>query len=104
MRQLEYIAPSGRQAGILKVRGVLDFGSVPQMSRDIPRLIAGQLRLTVDLSEVTQTNSAGLALLLELNRLALHHNCRMQFRHIPQSLIDIIHISELDDLLSSTIG
>lgn len=99
-QDLELIA-AGDGNGLLKIRGPLDFTSVPRIAGDIPALIAGRKHLTLDLSGVTTANSAGLALLLELKRLGMIGGCSMQFQHLPKALANIIRISELSELFAS---
>jgi len=99
-QDLELIA-TGDGDGLLKIRGPLDFTSVPRIASDIPALIAGRKQLTLDLSGVTTANSAGLALLLELKRLERNGGCSLQFQHLPKALANIIRISELTEMFAS---
>ena len=55
--------------------------------------------IRVDFAGVTESDSSGLALLLEWLRLARKGNQRIRFEHVPQQIIALARISEVDDLL-----
>jgi phospholipid transport system transporter-binding protein len=57
--------------------------------------------IRLDLSGVTQSDSAGLALLLEWTNWALHYQREIHFLEIPKQILDIARISEAEDLLHS---
>lgn len=71
----------------LIVTGKLDFTSVmPIWTQSLP-LLAKRQNLIFDLSNVTASNSAGLALLLEWVKYAKRENKTIEFLHIPQYVI-----------------
>lgn len=55
--------------------------------------------LCVDLSRVTQCDSASLALLLELMRLASQKNISISFINPPKQMMDIANVNGLNALL-----
>lgn len=57
--------------------------------------------IRLDLSGVTQSDSAGLALLLEWTNWALHYQREIHFLEIPKQILDIARISEVEGLLHS---
>lgn len=89
----------GADGDLCRLDGVLDFSSVPQLAGKLPALFQRRQPLTVDLSGVSRSDSAGMALLLEMQRLARESQCRLTLRHLPQSLRNIIRMSELDSVL-----
>lgn len=89
----------GADGDLCRLDGVLDFSSVPQLAMKLPDLFERRQPLTVDLSGVSRSDSAGMALLLEMQRLARASQCRLTLRRLPQSLRNIIRMSELDSVL-----
>jgi phospholipid transport system transporter-binding protein len=57
--------------------------------------------LTLDLSKVQQTDSAGLALLLEWLAQANRQGCRVSIQGLPASLLSVARMCHLDGLLAS---
>ena len=53
----------------------------------------------IDLSEVTQSDSAGAALLIAWARFAKQQDCKIQFVHLPPQLLTIARLSNLDTVL-----
>lgn len=84
---------------VCRLSGPLDFSTVPDLAREIPGLFARSRRLAVDLSGVTRVDSAAMALLLEMQRLAAAAGSTLSLQHVPAALRNIIHISELDPIL-----
>jgi phospholipid transport system transporter-binding protein len=87
-------------AALYRVDGVLDFETVPEIFRQSLACFVAHGDIVVDLSGVTRTNSAGLALLLEWRRYA-HESARtISFRNAPAALRNLARVSELEMLLS----
>jgi phospholipid transport system transporter-binding protein len=88
-------------SGRYKVTGDLDFGSVASLVEEGERLFAGAGAgpLDMDLSEVGQANSAGLALLLEWLAQARGRGQTLSFTRFPHSLARIAAITNLTGLL-----
>ena len=53
----------------------------------------------IDLSEITQSDSAGVALLVAWARFAKERRCSIQFTHLPPQLLTIARLSSLDTVL-----
>jgi ABC-type transporter Mla MlaB component len=58
--------------------------------------------LSIDLSRVTHTDSAALAIIFECLRIAKQHNKKLYFTHLPKQLQEIIRISSTEFLFSAT--
>jgi phospholipid transport system transporter-binding protein len=79
------------------VSGELNFASANALLRNAQALSAANgWPRTVDLQEVTRSDSAGLALLLELLRLAGHP---LAFHNPPAQLSHIAQLSGLSEIL-----
>jgi phospholipid transport system transporter-binding protein len=87
-------------AGSYRVEGVLDAASVPELLRESAARFAGAgAELYVDLGSVTESDSAGLALLIEWLRLARGRKQKLHFDNVPQQLRALARISEVEDLI-----
>jgi phospholipid transport system transporter-binding protein len=88
-------------SGRYKVTGDLDFSSVAPLVADGERLFAGAGvgPLDIDLAEVGQANSAGLALLFEWLAQARGRGQTLRFTSFPHSLARIAAITNLTGLL-----
>lgn len=83
----------------VRLDGALDFRHVPQWLAQAKQLAAsGEL----DLGGVTRADSAGLALLLELRRLARSLDKPLQLRNPPAQLVELSRFFGLDTLLRFT--
>jgi phospholipid transport system transporter-binding protein len=85
--------------GRYRVSGELDATTVTDVLKQGEQQFAGVKQLEVDLSGVAQSDSAGLALLIEWLRAARQHDQRLRFSNLPQQLIALAKISEVDELL-----
>lgn len=88
-------------SGRYKVTGDLDFNSVAPLVADGERQFAGAGvgPLDIDLAEVGQANSAGLALLFEWLDRAKGRGQTLRFTSFPNSLARIAAITNLTGLL-----
>jgi phospholipid transport system transporter-binding protein len=97
---------AGRQDGaaLFRLSGSLDFGSVPAVYRAGLEQFGTDGDIVLDLAGVTRANSAGLALLLEWQRLARQGGRALRLRNLPASLRNIAMVSELVELLPAEDG
>ena len=90
------------KSGHAKLKGVLDFNSVPdvhqtgclaieQSQADIP--------IEIDLVQISFSDSAGLALLADWMRFAKKQQKTILYVNIPQQMRDIAQVSGILDLL-----
>lgn len=90
------------------ISGVVDFSTVPDLMQRISDLFKSYIKLapasaneetgiTMDLSKITVCNSAGLAMILEMVRLARNHNIELHFRNWPVTLLTIAKAYGVDD-------
>lgn len=83
----------------IKVHGEMTFATILSLLKQSKPLLDSYQWLTFDLSAVTQTDSAGLALLIEWLRIAQHNKQRVQFTHLPKQLIQIAKVCDLETIL-----
>ncbi len=88
----------------LLIEGDCNFGSVAKLDNEksLPALIQSlPENIQVDLSGINNSSSAILPLLLQIKRCAETFDKRMQLVEIPERLVAMIKLAELDNLLLS---
>lgn len=87
--------------GVIELSGDLVFASVTRVLGQIEPLLDGAEKspLVIDLSGVEDVDSAGLALLLEVLERARHHGVPLRIRSLPESLLGIARLSNVEKLL-----
>ena len=85
--------------GRFTLSGEMTFANCGDILRKSEGPFEKHTRIEVDLSEVTRTDSAGLALLLEWITWANHTVREIRFRDIPSRVGAIARVTEVDDLL-----
>ena len=88
-------------AGELRLAGVLDYRSGPQLREQGRSLIVASSaqQLVVDCSAVEKSSSVGLSLLLAYLRDARGAGKSLQVRGLPKDMQDIAQVSDLDGIL-----
>lgn len=81
------------------ISGTVDFSTVPDLMKRAKDLlktsgtsVSGQTvseKVSIDLSQIMDCNSAGLALLLEMVKHARSNNIELHFEHLPGNLLTI---------------
>jgi phospholipid transport system transporter-binding protein len=86
------------RSNVQSVSGPLTFYSVPNIFSASGSWFAGGA-LTIDLQQVTQADSAGLALLIEWLRQARQASVPLTFTNIPPQMQVLIRVNGLQDTL-----
>jgi len=79
--------------------GELDFQTVAGLLPEGNRMLAGEGPLDLDLVEVREANSAGLALLLEWIDLAGRRGRPLRLYNLPESLVHLADLANVGSLL-----
>ena len=79
--------------------GILSFDTVSQLQDDIEPLTKQGTEVILDLSGIERVDSAGIVVLLEWMKLARGSGRQILFTNIPQQLLDIARVSDLDGIL-----
>jgi len=74
-----------------QLTGELSFATVTQLLTEFTTMPAA-----IDLSQVTRTDSAGLALLIELRK----RHQSIEFHHLPEQMLTLAKVSGVDEILS----
>jgi phospholipid transport system transporter-binding protein len=81
------------------VQGVMTFDSVTDLWRQSMDMFSGEAVLQIDLAQVTHTDSAGLALLVEWMREASRQSARIDFLHLPAQMLALAEAANLEQVL-----
>ena len=90
--------------GSYAIEGELNNQTVPDISKQLHTLIStveGK-NITLDLALVSRSDSAGVALLIEVMQLAKSANLTLLFTNLPQQMQDIAGLSGLLDILPTS--
>jgi phospholipid transport system transporter-binding protein len=86
--------------GRLEAHGAMSYASAAQALPAGLALIPHGSECTIDLSKVTEADSAGLAVLVEWLATARVRNTRIHYEGIPAQILAVARISDLDELLT----
>ncbi|MCW8853911.1 MAG: STAS domain-containing protein [Gammaproteobacteria bacterium] len=87
-------ASISQQGDIHKLTGQLDFSSVARLLTANGWLQGDQVQ--IDMSHVEQSNSAGLALLLEWMKIAQQKGLQIKYHNVPEQLLVIARAYGVD--------
>ncbi len=87
------------EPGRASLAGALDFNNAPQALTDVGDIISRESALIVDLADITEANSAGLALLLEWTGMAKRNGHQLELINIPSSLQQLADVCQVDSLI-----
>ncbi len=86
--------------GQFALSGEMTFATAEQILHDSEKPFDEHSQIEIDLSEVTVSDSAGLALLLEWVTWANHTVREIRFADIPERIMAIAKTTEVDELLT----
>lgn len=88
------------QGPLFRLRGLLDFPSVPGLLESGRRVFPASGPVRLDLGGLDGVNSAGLALLLEWHDEFRRSGRQLNLINIPATLVNIARVSELESVLT----
>lgn len=88
--------------GQFALRGDVSFRTAEAILRASHKMFSDKASLELNLAEVSQTDSAGLALLLEWMRKAAEAGTEIRFTNIPEKIQAIAVTADLSELLQQT--
>ena len=89
-------------AGRFRVSGVLDASTAREVLEESEARFEQFDKLDIDLGGVGESDSAGLALMIEWLRLARQWNKAIQFANVPAQIEALARISEVEDLIGGS--
>ncbi|MEM9171887.1 MAG: STAS domain-containing protein [Pseudomonadota bacterium] len=87
--------------GLFRLAGEVTFSTVRGLLDSGQKAFEPHSRIIIDLSEITRSDSAGLALLIEWVTWANHSVREIRYQHVPEKLMNIASISEVEALLDA---
>lgn len=85
--------------GRFMLQGELSFATASAVWREGLELFNNSPELSLDLSGITRSDSAGLTLLVEWLRYAQSQHKQLTFLNMPQQMLAIARVSGLDGIL-----
>lgn len=85
----------------INISGVLNFETVPVLIKQAEQLFNKLDKVSVNLAEVSDSNSAGLALLLEMRRTIKMQKKSIDFKNLPEQIRIIAGAYGIDTELGS---
>lgn len=85
----------------VKISGVLNFETVPVLMKQAEQLFGKLDKVSVDLAEVSDSNSAGLAMLVEMQRIIKMQKKSIAFKNLPEQISIIAGAYGIDTELGS---
>ena len=95
----EITATKSTTGSQLSISGDLDFSTARQTLAELSAHIHQNEHLTVDLSGVRHSNSAGLAVVIESLAMAERQGHKIEFRNIPEPLIQLSNVCQVNSLI-----
>jgi len=82
------------------IAGVLSFNTVMPLLLESQRYVQQTDKLVFDFAEVTSSDSAGLALIVEWVRMAKQYHKPVAFHHLSNELQALANVSSLDQVMA----
>jgi phospholipid transport system transporter-binding protein len=86
------------------VKGELDFSNVMQLYEKSIRDFQHSSEIIFDFSDITSSNSAGVALLLEWIKFFAKQGIPIKFLHLPQTMLTIAKVAGLEAVIQQNAG
>ena len=83
-------------SGHYSVDGDLTFASIDQHTVKSLAFLKSSKEVSIDLSKVGSTDSAGLALMIEWIKYCRHNRIHLSFKNIPEQLLTLAKLSGFD--------
>jgi phospholipid transport system transporter-binding protein len=88
-----------RESGVVHIAGELSFSTANAVLADAQQVFDNASKLDIDLSAVTRSDSAGVALLVDWMRNAKQNSKKIVFHNVPAQMLAIASASGLDEAL-----
>jgi len=91
---------SVKQDGMVDISGELTFATVTPLYQSIPDHFSMGKDFIIDFSRVGNCDSASLVLLIGIVRYLKQQNKHVQFVHLPQTVLTLVQLYNLQELIS----
>lgn len=85
--------------GRYRITGELNFNTVARLANELEDFFQGIDEVVIDLGEIDRSDSAGVALLVEWVRTATRLHKKVRFVKMPEQMLTIARVSDLDEYL-----
>ena len=85
-----------QDAGYFVIDGDLTFATIDKQTLKSFSFLKAAKEITIDLSRVSCTDSAGLALMIEWIKYSRHNRTQLRFKNIPEQLLNLAKLSGFD--------
>jgi phospholipid transport system transporter-binding protein len=85
-----------QSVGHFVIDGDLTFATIDKQTLKSFSFLKAAKEITIDLSGVACTDSAGLALMIEWIKYSRHNRTQLHFKNIPEQLLNLAKLSGLD--------
>lgn len=85
--------------GLITLRGVLNAKTVAVVWEEVESVLPRLMQFKINGSELERTDSAGLALLIEIYRYAKKNHKPIHFQNLPSQVLEMAKLSGIDRLL-----
>jgi phospholipid transport system transporter-binding protein len=82
--------------GHFVIDGDLTFATIDKQTLKSFSFLKAAKEITIDLSRVSNTDSAGLALMIEWIKYSRHNRTQLSFKNIPEQLLNLAKLSGFD--------
>lgn len=82
--------------GRFVIDGDLTFATIDKQTLKSFSFLKAAKEVTIDLSRVSNTDSAGLALMIEWIKYSRHNRTQIAFKNIPEQLLNLAKLSGFD--------
>ena len=86
----------------IQVKGELISSTVMEALQKFKQECQALPSWVIDLTHVTRVDSSAIALLIELKRSARRNKREISFIYLPEALLSIARLSQVDELLTAT--
>ena len=84
---------------VYRLSGRVDFQTAPKLLEQVNNQIVPNGSLVVDFTDVSEANSAALALLLSWQEQAKKQQCRLVHQNLPESIQKLSRICQVSELI-----
>lgn len=92
------------QQQCLAITGDLSFATAPSAVKLVKQSLASPGEWTIDLTDITHADSAGMAFVCEIERFAKQNNMSLNWVNIPEQMRNIAQVSGLEPLFEKDSG
>lgn len=79
--------------------GIVDFSTITQLNDEFSRAVVDQKTVSIDLSKLVSSNTAGVAMLIHWVNIAQKNSVQLKLLNIPDQVRRLARINGVDEVL-----